>query len=699
MTQILERPSPFVPAPPIASKPQTPVRKFRPDIEGIRALAVLSVVLYHAHLFGIRGGFVGVDVFFVISGFLITRQLVTAVGARGLRSLPDFYIRRIKRLLPASAAVVLATLLVARFWAPALQVRSIATDAIYTTFYGMNYRLAVSGTQYLHQTDAPSPLQHFWSLAVEEQFYIFWPILIVAVTLIGRRFKGALLTVALLAITAISFHFSVTVTRSNAPWAYFSLHTRAWELALGALVAVSATQLARIPAKIGELAAWSGLIAVIASAFVYSDATPYPGSAAALPVVGTAVLIAAGCGRRRRAERILAEPLMQCFGKVSYSWYLWHWPMLMLAPAVLGHNLTAEQRLIVVLASLAMAVASFFLIENPARLLPLSNARWFVSGLAISATIALCGGIVLNFLPQLTGTGAAVTIVQADSASPQVTAQMKAAVVAGLATTNAPSNLTPQPAQAAADTPPSSRNGCHADFLVVTQGACVFGDPAGTHVAVLFGDSHMEQWLPAFANAGAHSGWKIINWTKAACPPAQLSVYAPTLNRAYTECDTWRAATLKRIAALKPDQIFMSQSENVVSSKVSPSDFANATVKTLDQLKASVPGAKVNFLNDVPVPNYDMPGCVAQHLSNVKSCNFAVKAAYTYPSRHAAMQPTIQKAGFAVVDPQSWVCSDGKCPAVVGNYLTYRNTTHLSASFSQWLTPMVAPLLTVASRK
>ncbi len=222
----------------------------------------------------------------------------------------------------------------------------------------------------------------------------------------------------------------------------------------------------------------------------------------------------------------------------------------------------------------------------------------------------------------------------------------------------------------------------------------MFGDPNGKHTAVLFGDSHMEQWLPAFANAGVHAGWRIVNWTKAACPPAEISVFATQLNRNYTECDSWRAATLKRIAALKPELIFVSESENVVPSKVPAAEFAADTVSTLRALQAAGT-ARVSFLQDIPVPNYDMPSCVAQHLSDAKSCNFAVKDAYIYPARHRAMGPAISKAGFAIVDPVSWLCTKSECPAVIGNYLVYRNTTHMSASFSQWLTPMIAPLLRV----
>src|SRR5215469_17046312 len=351
--------------------------KFRPDIEGLRAFAVLSVVLYHADLFGVHGGFVGVDVFFVISGFLITRLLLEAVSENGIRGLPTFYTRRIRRLLPAAMTVVVATVVAARLWAPPLSVKPVAIDGIFTTFYGLNYRLAVEGTQYLNEGSAASPLQHFWSLAVEEQFYLCWPILIVLVVLLGRRYRNALLALLLAVIVVVSFRYSVLSTRTDAPWAYFSLATRAWELGIGALVALGASALTRLLRPVAWAGGWLGLTAVVASAFVFNGRTPYPGSAAAMPVVGAAVLIASGCAVQGGAGRLLGVRPLQFGGRMSYSWYLWHWPMLVIAPMILHHALTWPQRSAVVVLSLGAAVITFRLIENPARSLRLPNLQWF----------------------------------------------------------------------------------------------------------------------------------------------------------------------------------------------------------------------------------------------------------------------------------------------------------------------------------
>jgi peptidoglycan/LPS O-acetylase OafA/YrhL len=677
----------------VREKPPKPAKsaKFRPDIEGLRAFAVLFVVLYHADLLGVHGGFVGVDVFFVISGFLITRLLLESAGEHGIRALPTFYTRRIRRLLPAAMTVVVATVVAVRIWGPPLSVRPTAVDGIYTTFYGLNYRLAVEGTQYLNEGSAPSPLQHFWSLAVEEQFYLCWPILIVLVAYLGRRHRRALLGVLLGAVVVGSFYYSVILTPADAPWAYFSLGTRAWELGLGGLVALGASQLARLPGPIALAGGGLGLAAVVVSAFVFNNQTPYPGSAAALPVVGAAVLIACGCAVQRGVGVLLGLRPLQFGGRVSYSWYLWHWPMLVTAPMILGHALGWWQRWAVVAASLAAAVISFKLIENPARSLRLPNLKWFAGGLALSGSAVLAAAVVIANPPPLVGTGRDATVVQASIATPAVTAEMKAAIIAGLSTVNAPRNLTPEPAQAHGDVPISSSDGCHADILVVTQGPCVFADQKGKDTVVLFGDSHMQQWQPAFIRAGDQVHWRVINWTKSGCAAQEVAEWNSEMNEQYTECYTWRALTLRRIAALKPTVVVLA-SADVEAPTLSPTAYANVTVATVRTLERTTK-AKILYLEDTPYPGYNVAECVAAHLNDVKACNLPLSRAYNQ-ARHQAVNRALEKLGSVIlVNPADWICADHACPAVVGNLLVFRDESHLSVEFSRWLSPMISSLL------
>jgi peptidoglycan/LPS O-acetylase OafA/YrhL len=344
---------------------------YRPDIAGLRAVAILLVVVYHAGLPAITGGYVGVDVFFVISGFLITSHLAAELTRTGRVAFGRFYGRRMVRLLPASVVVALATIAATWHWASPLYARGVSTDAVASLGYVMNLRLAVAGTHYLAASGPPSPLQHYWSLAVEEQFYLFWPVVLVLGSLVwlrrGRPSLAAASTV-LGAIAAGSLALCVWQTGSNQPWAYFGLPARAWELALGGLVALSARRLSTVSGWWAAGLTWAGLAAVVGSALWYTDATPFPGIAAVLPVAGAAVLIAGGCAASRGgAVTVLGSRPMQELGRLSYSWYLWHWPVLTLAPYVLGYDPGVAVKLALVVAALVPASMSLTAVEDRIR--------------------------------------------------------------------------------------------------------------------------------------------------------------------------------------------------------------------------------------------------------------------------------------------------------------------------------------------
>ena len=305
----------------------------------------------------------------------------------------------------------------------------------------------------------------------------------------------------------------------------------------------------------------------------------------------------------------------------------------------------------------------------------------------------LAAVVVLANPSSLVGTGADATVVHASTATPTVTREMKAAIAAGLNTTDAPRNLTPEPAQAHGDVPSSSNNGCHASIFAVTQGPCVSGDPAGKYTVVLFGDSHMQQWQPGFTEAGVYAHWRVVNWTKSGCPPQELTVFDVQLNATYTGCNTWRALTLRRIAALNPTVVVVTGSDNEAAANVSPAAYAHATVSAVRTLQRTT-HAKIVYLEDTPYPGYDVAGCVAAHIDDVKTCNLPMSRAYTYPARHQAINQALQKlGGVTLVDPADWMCADRACPAVVGNLLVFRDTSHLSVEFSEWLTPMITSLL------
>ncbi|NVN53735.1 acyltransferase [Mycolicibacterium hippocampi] len=344
--------------------------QFRPDIEGMRAIAVFLVILFHAYHLPFTAGFVGVDVFFVISGFLITSLLLREQTRVGRISLSGFYARRTRRILPASTLVVLVTLFATYHWLGFIAGNSVANDAKWTAIFGANLHFGWVRTDYFGAQSPPSPLQHMWSLGVEEQFYAVWPglLLIVALLARGARYRRVL-AAAVSVIIAASLIWSVAQTSVNQTWAYFSPLTRAWELALGALVAVLAPSIARLrPAWAAQALAVLGLAGIFISAIVFTSETRYPGYAAILPVVGSAVLIAAGCANQETfVGRILSARPMQWVGARSYSLYLWHWPLLIIPAQYAGRDLSVLENTGLVLVTVVASAATYRLVENPVR--------------------------------------------------------------------------------------------------------------------------------------------------------------------------------------------------------------------------------------------------------------------------------------------------------------------------------------------
>ena len=442
-------------------------RRFRPDIQGLRAVAILLVVLFHAHVPRVTGGYVGVDVFFVISGFLITGQLLRQVHDRGRIRLLSFYAGRMRRLLPPAALVVLATVVGARLWDSIFHVHDVVTDAFYALSYGINYHLAAIGTDYQHANGPVSPLQHMWSLAVEEQFYLVWPVLLGICVAVGRRHWRATVGVALVAVSAVSLWLSVTQTVAQPQFAYFGIHTRAWELLLGALLAYGAGVVNRLPGVLAVPLGWAGLAAIVVSAFVYDDTTPFPGTAALLPTLGAAAVIAGGMlARRRGAEALLALRPLQGIGNVSYGWYLWHWPMVVLIPLAVGYQLAWPYLVNFSVLALWFAVLTHYLVERPTRHSRLSLPAWLGAGALTSGAVAALAAAVLVTLPAFVGTGAAAQAIRLRSADSHA---VQKALLEGLSTHTAPRNLRPQPVHAAADQPITSADGCHAAYTQIQQ--------------------------------------------------------------------------------------------------------------------------------------------------------------------------------------------------------------------------------------
>ncbi|MEU6347585.1 acyltransferase family protein [Streptomyces sp. NPDC046977] len=693
-----------MPAPRTAVPAPRPARAgkghaWRPDIQGLRAVAVTMVVLAHADVPHLAGGYAGVDVFFVISGFLITTLLLREVLATGTVSLRAFYARRALRLLPASTIVVLATVAGAWLFLSKIRFAEYAGDALGSSLYAVNFRLAVHGTDYFAQSAPPSPFQHFWSLAVEEQFYLLWPLLLPAAARLTRRRRGLALPLAVLCL--VSFGLSVWTTQGSPSWAYFGFHTRAWELGAGALTALAAVRLRRLPARWAAPMTWAGLGAVLLSAVVFDTNTPFPGYHALLPVLGAVLVLAGGCAPAPKwgARALLARRPMTWLGGLSYGWYLWHWPLLVIVPVALG--VPADPLLGVGLGALALLPAwlTLHLVENRVRFHPAllrRPGRGLVLGAALT-TGAVATVLVASAFPPAVGSSASAPALKPALTAAPDPGERLAELLDGAAT-SLPGNLSPALADITSVRSAVYQDGCHVNYGSTAVPRCVYGDTSADRTVVLFGDSHAAQWFPALDRLAKARHWKLVSLTKASCKVAAVT----TVNGAgpYRACDQWRAKALDRIHALHPALVVASSSDAGTPSRPADDPLRQWTAGFEATYRALArDGTRVVALLDTPWPRADAVDCAAAHPFHLDVCTNHLPGAVHDPVRGAANRAAARTTGATVLDPTRWFCTDaGACPVVVGDVFVYRDESHMADAYAEALAPVLGDHLPLPPR-
>jgi peptidoglycan/LPS O-acetylase OafA/YrhL len=514
----------------ISPSPPAPSRdhSFRPDVEGLRAVAVLLVVFYHAGVSHLSGGYVGVDVFFVISGFVITGVLLRERGSKGTTSILGFYGRRCRRILPAATLVIVVTVVASYGVLGVVGGNATAIDGRWAAVFLSNFHFASTNTNYLNAARLPSPLQNFWSLSVEEQFYLVYPTFFLVLSRLKRSSFEARLALGLGAVTIGSFALSIIQTSSNPTVAYFSPFTRAWELALGGLIAVGATWLRKMPTTAAAIMAWGGLGAIVWSAVFFNAQTPYPGSAVALPVIGAGLVIVAGTAQPRLgAERALGLAPFQWFGKLSYSLYLWHWPILVLAAESSGKAALpfSENLWWLVVATVAAAI-SYRLVENPIRRSRyLSRHR--LSSIGIGITLVVTTLLVITVLIHAESGGAGLVATRAAGPAEIATSQELSELVSSSPRIHTlPANLTPPLSEVSQDFGGVGR--CSPTYEQASEPLCTLGDPHGTRTMVLYGDSHAAMWSQALSDVANADHWRLILLAKDYCPVNELPYPNPS---------------------------------------------------------------------------------------------------------------------------------------------------------------------------
>ncbi|MFD4350426.1 acyltransferase family protein [Streptomyces coelicoflavus] len=673
-------------------------RALRADIQGLRAVAVGLVVLSHAGVPLVGGGYIGVDVFFVISGFLITSLLLRELVTTGRVSLRSFYARRALRLLPASSLVIAVTLGGAWLFLSKARLAEYAGDALAGALYTVNFRLAASGTDYLAQNGPPSPFQHVWSLAVEEQFYLVWPVLLLLTWRIARG-RRAVVAVPLAAVCLISFTAGVLVTNASAPWAYFATPTRAWELGAGALLALADARLRRLPARLAAPLTWLGLTCVTWAALWYDDRTPFPGHHALLPVAGTLLVLAGGCAPTRfGAGRLLERRPLVRLGGLSYGWYLWHWPLLVVVPSALGStDGAAEVPLALGLSAVALGLArlTLLLVENPVRFhraLHGRPRRALALGAALTASVSALSLTATAVPPTIEVGGPAPALARALTDAPDPTRRLAELLTSS--PTALPDNLAPPLTEVKSSRSAVYRDGCHADYAATRPRRCVYGDRTSSRTVVLFGDSHAAQWFPALRRLAGERGWRLVSLTKASCKAADVTVVHG--RKPYTACDTWRSHAVRTIGALRPALVVVSSSEagDPAHPAADPArQWTTGSEHTFRALGAS--GARVAALLDTPWPQADPIDCAAGNSLQLHACAHHLPEATRDATRRGAVRAAALATGAAVLDPAPWVCSPrtGLCPVVVADTAVHRDDSHLSEAYAEALAPVLAPAL------
>jgi peptidoglycan/LPS O-acetylase OafA/YrhL len=619
-----------------------------------------------------------VDVFFVISGFLITRLLAGEIERTGRISLATFYARRVKRLMPQALTALAAVAALSALLFSPVRADGVARDVIAAGAYSINWRFSAQSADYFAAGSDDSPLVHFWSLAVEEQFYVAWPVLLLALTWPWRRRRTPVrvpLAAALATIVAGSFAYAVLLADEAPRQAYFSTPARVWELALGGLLAVGLGT-RPVGRRTASAAAWSGLAAIAFATVAFDGGTAFPGVPALVPALGAAGLIVAGASAASAAPvRLLASTAMQRLGRLSYAWYVWHWPALVFAAAAFG-PLSWMEGLLVVAASLAPTILTNRWIEEPARRLELHRRRPCAALAAAPAGVLAAAALGIGLLLALPSTP---TLALADA---EGAGQLqRTGAVQGTATA-----LRPTPRNADKDRPRAWFDGCAVQFKQTSSPPCVYGRPHSTTTVVLFGDSHAAQYFDALEPIALRRGWRLVHLTKAGCPPASVSVISATLRGEYAECDLWRENALRRIERREHPALVVTSSNvryTVVAGgrrlgdKESRLAMAEGLAKTLGRLRRAAP--RVAFIRDAPRPPSDIPSCVAGAMRDLRRCAFRERDAFEHPDVVTAAARAVR--GIRVIDPTRVFCRSGICPAVIGDVLVYRNTGHLTATW------------------
>lgn len=659
------------------------------------------IVVVLDHLVGWpSGGFIGVDIFFVISGFLITGLLLREYEKTGRISFGNFYRRRIKRILPASTAAIAVTLLGAFLVFGAARFVETVKDGVAAALFSANWRFAAAGTDYFRAAGPVSPLQHFWSLSVEEQFYFAWPaVMLLVLTLVVRRGGdrhharlGAGVVIGLISLASLAW--ALWETQALPTRAYFSTFSRTWELGAGAALAFAAPLCGRLPDAVRPVIAWLGIAMMGGSLFLIDASSAFPAPWALLPVTGTVLVILAGTGADRHRFIVpLTNPVSGYLGNISYSLYLWHFPVIIFAGAVFVER-SALFYLGCTAAMLLAAVFSFHLVEDPVR-----RSAWLSGPGRTTGTTAFGAGF------KRAAVGAAVTVLVTAAALPFVPAQQKDIQLVGalpedvspetadlqeqirtaLGSTEWP-DLTPtiDEAMAGAEAPPEVTECGGIGPLVVED--CTWGDPAADRHAVVVGDSIAMTWVSPLREAlGADQGWDVTSLGTFGCTFTDLLIENPE-PEVVEACEDRKSQAVDAINELEPDVVFIANTYEPRfpaswDQPMTPQEWQESMQAILARFSDSVD--RVVFLTPPPLFT-DITDCYSK-IAEPSYCAGTIDPQWrTFATAERELADTV---GASFIDSELWFCAEDWCPSFVGTTPTKRDLVHMTPAYQLKVAP------------
>lgn len=633
---------------------------YRADIQGLRALAVLLVIIFHADFHFLKGGYLGVDVFFVISGYLISGLLFKELSLAGRIDFKRFYARRIRRILPLSVFVTCATLIFFAYHFSPVELRELSKTTLFTSLFSSNIWFIIQATDYFGTNTESNPLLHTWSLGVEEQFYFMWPALIALLPIFSSNrnvWKWQVLFVSLLSLVAFLYLFY-----ENQPLAFFGMPTRAWQFGFGALIHFIPAYKMTNRFALNSIAITGLAFILFTSMHVSSGFSGNPWWAL-LPTIGACAIIWTGqVSKEHLVSRLLSIPPIVFAGTLSYSLYLWHWPVLMYLKLDDGY-LNYLDVFIGLLVILGLSFLSYKYIETALRSHRKlnSNSRTFLLGVGL---VFVGVGVSLFFY--------GYAKVALDSKGQQKIAAVQFA---------------------SKDT-----RKCITKITDVILADCILGDVDSDISIVLLGDSKIQQWMPVVSELGRKHGWKVIPLIKAGCPPVYVDIYLGYLGREYRECNGWRDLAINALINQKPDVILLSHYAGYTLMKNGGKSSATSEgwregYRKLSEKLATV-DSKLLYLRDNPQFPMHVPNCLSREVGggdiSESMCEVPIsKVDVRKPIFDLAVMELLQLNEAQFLDLSSQYCADEVCPTYRNGVVRYTDKHHLSYEFTKELSSII----------